>query len=132
DHGRAWIRFRCEHSRDDAHCAGRGLDLAFHCLLCRRVDTPHERGRNGPLTPIWDAPMIYGRQLTFWVVTFLVLAAVLWLLHDVLLPFVAGIALAYVLAPLAGRVERVRPEPTRPARAGGTRLVGGLVGVMFV
>jgi predicted PurR-regulated permease PerM len=51
--------------------------------------------------------MIYGRQLTFWLLTFLVLAAVLWLLHDILLPFVAGVALAYVLAPLADRVERL-------------------------
>jgi predicted PurR-regulated permease PerM len=51
--------------------------------------------------------MIYGRQVTFWLVTFLVLAAVLWLLHDILLPFVAGIALAYVLAPLADRVQRM-------------------------
>jgi predicted PurR-regulated permease PerM len=51
--------------------------------------------------------MVYGRHLTFWVATFLVLAAVLWLLHDVLLPFVAGIALAYVLTPLANRVERL-------------------------
>ena len=51
--------------------------------------------------------MNYGRHLTFWVATFLVLVALLWLLHDVLLPFVAGIALAYVLAPLANRVERL-------------------------
>src|SRR5260370_20890205 len=51
--------------------------------------------------------MIYGRHLTFWVATFLVLVALLWLLHDILLPFVAGIALAYVLAPLANRVERL-------------------------
>jgi predicted PurR-regulated permease PerM len=51
--------------------------------------------------------MGYGRQLTFWVVTFVVLAAALWLLHDILLPFVAGIALAYVLAPVADRGERL-------------------------
>jgi len=51
--------------------------------------------------------MTYGRHLTFWVATFLVLAALLWLLHDMLLPFVAGIALAYVLAPLADRIERL-------------------------
>ena len=25
--------------------AGRGLDLAFRCLLCRRVGAPHERRR---------------------------------------------------------------------------------------
>ncbi|MFL6832609.1 MAG: AI-2E family transporter [Xanthobacteraceae bacterium] len=51
--------------------------------------------------------MGYGRQLVFWVVTFVVLAASLWLLHDILLPFVAGIALAYVLAPVADRGERL-------------------------
>jgi predicted PurR-regulated permease PerM len=51
--------------------------------------------------------MGYGRQLAFWVVTFVVLAAALWLLHDILLPFVAGIALAYVLAPVADRGERI-------------------------
>lgn len=51
--------------------------------------------------------MTYGRHLTFWVATFLVLAALLWLLHDMLLPFVAGIALAYLLTPLADRIERL-------------------------
>jgi predicted PurR-regulated permease PerM len=51
--------------------------------------------------------MGYGRHFTFWVVTFVVLAAALWLLHDILLPFVAGIALAYVLAPVADRGERL-------------------------
>jgi predicted PurR-regulated permease PerM len=51
--------------------------------------------------------MGYGRQLAFWVVTFVAFAAALWLLHDILLPFVAGIALAYVLAPVADRGERL-------------------------
>jgi predicted PurR-regulated permease PerM len=51
--------------------------------------------------------MVYGRHLAFWLVTFIALAAVLWLLHDILLPFVAGVALAYVLAPLANRAERL-------------------------
>ena len=51
--------------------------------------------------------MIYGRHLTFWLVVFVVLAAALWLLHDVLLPFVAGSALAYMLAPSADRLERL-------------------------
>src|SRR5262249_57503034 len=108
DHGRAWIRFRCEPSRDDAHRAGHGLDLAFHRLLCRRVGTPHERGRNGPLTPVWDDPMIYSRQLTFWLVTFLVLAAALWLLHRILLPFMTIIAIAPELTPRADHREPVR------------------------
>jgi predicted PurR-regulated permease PerM len=71
--------------------------------------------------------MIYGRQLTFWVVTFLVLAAVLWLLHDVLLPFVAGIALAYVLAPFADRVERLGLNRTVAALLVVTVLVVALI-----
>ena len=51
--------------------------------------------------------MGYGRQLAFWVVTFVAFVAALWLLHAILLPFVAGIALAYVLAPIADRGERL-------------------------
>jgi predicted PurR-regulated permease PerM len=51
--------------------------------------------------------MIYRRHLVFWVASALLLAALLWLLHDILLPFVAGIALAYLLSPLADRMERI-------------------------
>ena len=50
--------------------------------------------------------MMYGRHFTFWLITFLILAASLLLLHEILLPFVAGIALAYVHAPVADRMER--------------------------
>ena len=51
--------------------------------------------------------MTLGRHVTFWLITFLVILALLWLLSEVLLPFVAGIALAYVQAPLADRLERL-------------------------
>jgi len=51
--------------------------------------------------------MIQSRHLAFWLLTFFVLAALLWLLHDVLLPFVLGMALAYVQAPIADRMERL-------------------------
>jgi predicted PurR-regulated permease PerM len=51
--------------------------------------------------------MTYGRRAAFWLVTFLVLAGLLWLLSEVLLPFVAGLALAYLQAPLADRLERM-------------------------
>jgi len=51
--------------------------------------------------------MLYDRHLVFWVATFLVLAVSLWLLHAILLPFVAGMALAYVLAPSADRLARL-------------------------
>ncbi len=51
--------------------------------------------------------MMNGRHVAFWLVIMLVLVALLWLLHDILLPFVAGAALAYVLDPLADRIERL-------------------------
>jgi predicted PurR-regulated permease PerM len=50
--------------------------------------------------------MSISRHLTFWLITTLVLAWLLWLLSDVLLPFVAGIALAYLQAPIADWLER--------------------------
>ena len=76
--------------------------------------------------------MIYGRQLTFWLLTFFVLAAVLWLLHDILLPFVAGIALAYVLAPLADRVERLGMNRTVAALIVVGVLVVALIALMLL
>jgi len=59
--------------------------------------------------------MVYGRPLAFWLATFAVLAAMLWLLHDILLPFVTGIALAYMLAPLADCAERLGMNRTLAA-----------------
>src|SRR6266487_2817393 len=76
--------------------------------------------------------MGYGRHLAFWVVTFVVLAAALWLLHDILLPFVAGIALAYVLAPLADRVERLGINRTVAALLVVSVLVVALIALMLL
>ncbi len=47
------------------------------------------------------------RQVIFWLVAFLVFIALLWLLSDVLLPFVAGLAIAYLLDPLVQRIQKV-------------------------
>jgi predicted PurR-regulated permease PerM len=47
------------------------------------------------------------RQLIFWVATVALVVAMLWLLSEILLPFVAGMALAYFLNPLTNRLERV-------------------------
>lgn len=46
------------------------------------------------------------RQIAFWVVALLVFAGLLWLLHHILLPFVVGAALAYLLDPLANKLTR--------------------------
>src|ERR1700709_1384999 len=47
------------------------------------------------------------RQVAFWIVALAVFVAVVWLLSDVLLPFVAGMALAYLLDPAARWAERL-------------------------
>lgn len=44
-------------------------------------------------------------QAAYWLSGAVVLAAVLWLLGDVLLPFIIGLALAYLLDPIADRLE---------------------------
>ena len=61
--------------------------------------------------------MTLTRQMTFWVLTLLVGILALWVLREILLPFVAGMALAYLLDPLANRLERL----------GVNRLVASLV-----
>src|SRR4051812_33939156 len=47
------------------------------------------------------------RQVTFWIAALIVLIALVWLLSDVLLPFVAGMVLAYLLDPIARRAARL-------------------------
>jgi predicted PurR-regulated permease PerM len=51
--------------------------------------------------------MTLTRQMTFWVLTFVAVVASLWILREILLPFVAGMALAYLLDPVATRLERL-------------------------
>src|SRR5829696_8227246 len=47
------------------------------------------------------------RQIGFWLTALVVVALTLYLLREVLLPFVAGLALAYVLDPIVDRLERL-------------------------
>jgi predicted PurR-regulated permease PerM len=49
--------------------------------------------------------MTLERQVIFWVAALAIFMALLWLLRDVALPFVAGMALAYLTDPLARRAE---------------------------
>src|SRR4051794_27896443 len=57
--------------------------------------------------PAWRHEMTERRQLRFWLITLLVLVAALYILRDMLLPFVAGMAIAYFLDPIADRLERI-------------------------
>ncbi|RMD64449.1 MAG: AI-2E family transporter, partial [Alphaproteobacteria bacterium] len=50
--------------------------------------------------------MTVERQMRFWLVGLALLALGLYLLRDILLPFVAGMAVAYLLDPLCDRLER--------------------------
>jgi predicted PurR-regulated permease PerM len=47
------------------------------------------------------------RQMLFWVLAVVAAALAIWLLHEILLPFVAGMAIAYLLDPLANRLEKL-------------------------
>lgn len=47
------------------------------------------------------------RPLTFWIATLAATIAAVVLLREILLPFVAGFLLAYLLDPLASRLERL-------------------------
>src|SRR5262245_20647163 len=66
--------------------------------------------------------MTVERQIKFWIAALGIFIALLWLLSDILLPFVAGIALAYLLNPVAHRLERV----------GVNRTISGLVIIVSV
>jgi predicted PurR-regulated permease PerM len=48
----------------------------------------------------------FRRQLRFWLVTAIIFALFIYLFSDILLPFVAGMVLAYFLDPVADRLER--------------------------
>jgi predicted PurR-regulated permease PerM len=50
--------------------------------------------------------MTLQRKIGFWLTALAVLIALMWLLRDVLMPFAAGLVLAYLLDPLADRLEK--------------------------
>jgi predicted PurR-regulated permease PerM len=59
-----------------------------------------------PAAPVARAPFPR-QQLVFWLAATAVLILLLWLLSAILLPFVAGLAIAYLLRPLTDRMERL-------------------------
>lgn len=50
--------------------------------------------------------MTLKQQLTFWLIALAVFGLLLWLFSAILLPFIAGLALAYFLDPVADMLER--------------------------
>jgi predicted PurR-regulated permease PerM len=71
--------------------------------------------------------MSFRQQVTFWAATFAVFVLALWLLHEILLPFVAGMGLAYLLDPVAKSLQRVGVN-----RLLATLLIVGLFVVAFL
>jgi len=49
----------------------------------------------------------FQRQVTFWLAALVLVILALWLLSEILLPFVAGLAIAYLLTPVTDRLERL-------------------------
>jgi predicted PurR-regulated permease PerM len=51
--------------------------------------------------------MRFERHVVFWIAVLAVFGGLLWLLSPILLPFVVGMAVAYLLDPVANRLERL-------------------------
>ncbi len=71
--------------------------------------------------------MTVQKQLGFWIAAFVVFVVFLWLFSGILLPFVAGLALAYFLDPVATRLQRLGL-----GRLGATLLILSLFVIVFV
>ncbi len=67
------------------------------------------------------------RQVMFWVAAFVFLMFALWMLSEILLPFIMGLAIAFLLTPVADRLERLGIN-----RAVGALLLIALVVFAFV
>lgn len=46
------------------------------------------------------------RRMAFWLIGFVAFLGVVWLLRSILLPFLAGLAVAYFLDPICDRMQR--------------------------
>ncbi|GLS37096.1 AI-2E family transporter [Mesorhizobium tianshanense] len=53
------------------------------------------------------ASAVFRRQIRFWLISAIILAIFLYVFSGILLPFVAGMVLAYFLDPVADRLERL-------------------------
>ncbi len=71
-----------------------------------RTVSPRAKPYPRPETPK-GGNMTFERQVMFWLAALAVLVLMLWLLSEILLPFVAGAAIAYLLTPVTDRLERL-------------------------
>jgi predicted PurR-regulated permease PerM len=73
----------------------------------------NEHGAEAPRSAAGGPPRVsMATQLRFWLVLLLVTLIGIYLLRSVLLPFVAGMAVAYLLDPVCDRLERWRMSRT--------------------
>lgn len=59
-----------------------------------------------PIAIVAGGGFAFQRQVLFWAAALIVVVLMLWLLSPILLPFIAGLAIAYLLTPLTDRLER--------------------------
>ncbi len=62
---------------------------------------------SAPAAPSLRTGLPFSRPFAFWLAALAVAILLLWLLSAILLPFVAGFAIAYLLRPLTDRIERL-------------------------
>jgi predicted PurR-regulated permease PerM len=73
----------------------------------------HEFGRGRTVSPrsrrkaSAAAAIGIERQVAFWLAAFALFLLALWLLSEILLPFIVGLAIAFVLTPVTDRLERL-------------------------
>lgn len=63
--------------------------------------------KTGSHVPASGSGVPFQRQVIFWSAAVAVVLLLLWLLSDILLPFVAGAAIAFLLTPVTDRIERL-------------------------
>jgi predicted PurR-regulated permease PerM len=79
------------------------------------MDASHELHGSGTMTARksakeTEAPVNgigFQRQMKFWLAALAIFILTLWLLSEILLPFIAGLAIAYLLTPLTDRLQRL-------------------------
>ena len=110
-----WFQLSVADTHLGAHGPCRHADIAVGCRVCGRMGAPHQFDGVKTLSP--RAPSrsrrkstldvsVVERHFLFWLAVLVLVVLALWLLSEILLPFVAGLAIAYLLTPLTDRLER--------------------------